>query len=179
MKGVKITAAVCAGLVFAAAAFFFGARGLYPWKYGAEISKYAAQYGFAPELIFAVVKTESGFDRFAVSGAGASGLMQLMPATAEFISEKEGFDGFKTGGLFDAETNICLGCAYLRYLADKFGDIRLALCAYNAGEGNVAAWLIDSRYSSAGKPLYKIPFKETERYYKKVVRAEKRYRMLY
>jgi len=151
---------------------------LYPEKYKEEVNEYAAQYGFSPALIFAVIRTESDFDAAAVSRAGAAGLMQLMPATAAFTAGKIGMAGFEISGLYNPAINIRLGCAYLRYLADKFADMRLALYAYNAGEGNVAAWLINPDYSRDGKTLYKIPFKETRQYYKRVASAERIYKLI-
>ena len=171
----RITAAVMAVFFVGMIVFAVSIYLLYPVKYKNEINKYSAEYGFERRLIYAVVKTESGFDKDAESGAGASGLMQLMPSTADFIADKTGCGEISGADLFVPEINIKLGCAYLRYLADKFGDKKLALYAYNAGEGNVAAWLINPEYSNDGKSLYKIPFKETEQYYIKVARAEKIY----
>ena len=176
MKGVyKALIIMAAVLIFTAAAVFISLKIFYPVKYRAEVNAYAKSFGFPPALIFAVIRTESGFDDKAVSGVGAMGLMQLMPQTAAFISEKAGYSDFETKDLYEPSVNILLGCAYLRYLADKFGDTELTLYAYNAGEGNVAAWLINPEFSKDGKTLYKIPFKETERYYKKVIRAKKVY----
>ena len=174
----RLTAALMAALFIGMGIFASCLKIMYPVKYRGEITECAAEYGFDFCLILAVVKAESGFDPSAKSAAGAIGLMQLMPATADFIADKTGFGDITVADLYKPETNILLGCAYLRYLADKFGDIKLALYAYNAGEGNVAAWLIDPRFSRDGKSLYKIPFKETARYHKRVARAEKVYRFI-
>ena len=174
----RLTAAFTALFFLGTAVFAVCIKLVYPVKYKNEVDKYSAEYGFGSRLIFAVIRTESGFDKDARSGAGALGLMQLMPLTAEFIADKKDFDVIKDGDLFVPEINIKLGCAYLRYLADKFGNMRLALYAYNAGEGNVAAWLINPEYSKDGKSLYKIPFKETERYYIRVARAERIYKYI-
>ncbi|HWP44008.1 MAG TPA: lytic transglycosylase domain-containing protein [Blastocatellia bacterium] len=89
----------------------------------------AAQHGLDPCLIFSVMRAESGFNRMAVSVKGASGLMQLMPATAA---------RFGVRNIFDPRENIFGGTKYLRWLLDRFGgDVRLALAGYNAGEGAV------------------------------------------
>ena len=172
-----VAAAVTAAVFIGMTGFAVCIKIMYPVKYRAEIGRYAGEYGFEPYLILAVIKTESGFDTNAKSGAGAVGLMQLMPATARFIADKaEIFEGdIGEADLYDPDVNIRLGCAYLRYLMCRFGNLRLCLCAYNAGEGNVAAWLIDPRYSTDGKSLYKIPFKETEKYYKRVERGQRIY----
>lgn len=89
----------------------------------------AMQNGLDPCLIFSIMRQESGFNRGAVSIKGASGLMQLMPATAARFGVKN---------IFDPRENVFGGTKYLRWLLDRFnGDVRLALAGYNAGEGAV------------------------------------------
>jgi soluble lytic murein transglycosylase-like protein len=89
----------------------------------------AAEHGLDPCLIFSVMRAESSFNRMAVSPKGASGLMQLMPATAV---------RFGVRNIFDVRENIFGGAKYLRWLLERFkGDVRLALAGYNAGEGAV------------------------------------------
>ena len=95
----------------------------------AVVSEAAARHGLDPCLILSVMKAESGFNKMAVSVKGASGLMQLMPATAARFGVKN---------IFDQRENIAAGARYLRWLLDRFGgDVRLALAGYNAGEGAV------------------------------------------
>lgn len=93
--------------------------------------------GLPPALVYAVVKAESGFDERAVSRAGAMGLMQLLPATAEFVCAREG-TVFCEELLLDGKYNVGIGCKYLKYLLGKFPNEQTALCAYNAGEGTVS-----------------------------------------
>lgn len=89
----------------------------------------AAQNGLDPCLILSLMRAESAFNRTAVSVKGASGLMQLMPATATRFGVKN---------IFDPRENVLGGTRYLRWLLDRFnGDVRLALAGYNAGEGAV------------------------------------------
>jgi soluble lytic murein transglycosylase-like protein len=93
------------------------------------VEEAAARHGLDPCLIFSVMRAESSFNRTAISPKGASGLMQLMPATAIRFGVKN---------IFDPRENVFGGARYLRWLLDRFnGDVRLALAGYNAGEGAV------------------------------------------
>lgn len=106
------------------------------------------EYGVPVRLLKAVAQAESSFDTNAVSGCGASGIMQLMPETAKSLGVED---------VFDAEQNITGGAKMLAYLLDDYnGDTTLALAAYNAGSGNVAKY--------GGVP----PFTETQNYIKKI-----------
>lgn len=134
--------------------------------------------GLNVNLVYAVMKAESGFDEKATSRAGATGLMQLMPATAEFICEKEGVE-FDLARLTEGEYNVRLGCLYLAYLLERFPVEETALCAFNAGEGTVSGWLSNSVYSADGVSLDEIPYAETRAYVKKVAKIRKIYDFFY
>ncbi|HWP43697.1 MAG TPA: lytic transglycosylase domain-containing protein [Blastocatellia bacterium] len=98
-------------------------------KYDELVIQSAARHGVDPNLVFAVMRQESGFNPRAVSHKGASGLMQLMPATARRLG---------VTNIFDPAQNIDAGTRYLRFLLDTFnGDVKLALAGYNAGENAV------------------------------------------
>ncbi len=113
------------------------------------VSRAAQQHHVQPALLLAVMKAESSFNPTAISKAGAVGLMQLIPETAIRHGVRN---------LYDANDNITGGAKHLRYLLDRFhGNIRLALAAYNAGEGKV------DRYGQIP------PYKETQEYVKKVL----------
>ncbi len=146
-------------------------------KYGDIVSRYSKEFELPPALIFAVIKTESGGKTSKVSSKGACGLMQIMPSTAEWFCNLNGYT-YKKENLFDAEYNIKLGCAYLNYLFEKFEVKNTVLAAYNAGEGNVKEWLKQNAYSSDGINLKKIPFTETQNYIIKVNNNNKSYNML-
>jgi soluble lytic murein transglycosylase-like protein len=121
-----------------------------PAYLSALITEAGRMHGVDPRLIAAVARRESAFNPRAVSAVGAGGLMQLMPATANFLGVND---------VFDARQNVFGGARYLRTLLDAFhGDLDLTLAAYNAGPGAV------QKYN--GVP----PFRET-RQYVQVVRA--------
>jgi soluble lytic murein transglycosylase-like protein len=94
-----------------------------------SVHREASRAGLRPELVLAVIETESNFDRYAISSAGARGLMQIMP----FWLERIGRPG---DNLFDVETNLRYGCTILRYYLDQEkGDRRRALARYNGSPG--------------------------------------------
>jgi soluble lytic murein transglycosylase len=149
---------------------------LYPMKYETEIKEAAATYDVDPYLLAAVAKAESGFDPRAESAAGALGMMQLMPDTAVWIQGRDDWDGGAVDDLRDPEASLALGAYYLHYLTDLYdGDVRLALAAYNAGQGTVAGWLRE-----AGTPetlgSEDIPFPETRDFVDRVEKFRDLYR---
>jgi len=111
---------------------------IYPLEYKDIVSKYSKERNLDPNFVCAVIYTESHFNYDSVSGAGATGLMQLMPATAKGISERLGEASM--GDLFDPEVNIRYGTQYLIEKFDEYGDIDVVLASYNAGGGRAMAW---------------------------------------
>ncbi|MDR2091187.1 MAG: lytic transglycosylase domain-containing protein [Clostridiales bacterium] len=149
----------------------------YPVKFKEEVLSAASAFSVDEKVIFAVIKTESGFKSGAVSGKGAVGLMQIMPSTGEYLYNKlykNAEKKFEREMLFRADLNIELGTYYIKYLLDRFdGELDWALAAYNAGEGNAAAW------RGAGISIGGLPYKETREYIVKFKRAYKKYNKLY
>lgn len=151
----------------------------YPKKYSEYVERYSDEYGLEPSLVYAVIRTESGFDPDAQSDAGACGIMQMMPSSFEWLQQKRGTEGeYTTEDLFNPEVCIDYGCYLLKYFYDYYGDERCAVAAYNAGFV-VGEWLADSRYSKDGKTLDNIPYPETSNYVDKVERAKEMYIKLY
>ena len=154
-----------------------------PDEYVEYVEIYSAEFGVPEDLVWSVIKTESGFDSSAVSSKGAVGLMQLMPSTFEWLTDDILREYFGIGMLYDPETNIKYGTYYLSRLYNRFGDWDTAIAAYNGGEGNVSEWLKDKRYSDDGIKLKtdKIPdsYSETKNYVKKVNKALEKYKKLY
>jgi soluble lytic murein transglycosylase len=150
---------------------------LLPLRHDDIIRQQADEKDLDPALIAGVIFAESHF-RDQTSHAGAKGLMQLMPETADYIAQKSGGTAFEQGDLATPQVNIAYGSWYLRHLLDKYdGSEVLALAAYNAGQGNVDQWLA----KSGGTHLTPtdIPFPETRHYVAKVLDARKDYRREY
>lgn len=151
-----------------------------PDKYQGFVASYSVEYGVPENLIYAVIKIESGFDQSAVSDAGAIGLMQMVPDTFLWLTNDRLKDRYSEGMLYDPNTNIKYGVYYLSTLYTKYGSWDTALAAYNAGPGNVDDWLSDPKYNANGdSALDEIPYKETRNYIKKVNRARSMYDKLY
>ena len=147
---------------------------IYPLKHEDKIKKYSDEYALDEHMVMAVISAESKFRENAVSHKGAKGLMQIKDETALWCMEK--FDIKNTDD--KTSLNINVGCAYLRYLIDKYkGCTDTALAAYNAGEGNVSGWLREQGGESV--VLSEIPFGETEKYVEKVNKRIKIYKFLY
>lgn len=151
---------------------------LYPLKYEDYVEVYAKQNNLSSSFVYAVIECESGFDKDAVSHTGATGLMQIMPDTFEWINMKLGENADYSMSA-DPETSIKYGCFFYGYLSKKYGRVQEILAAYHAGMGNVDKWLKDKKYSSDGKTLHTIPFPTTNKYVKKVMITENIYEKLY
>jgi soluble lytic murein transglycosylase len=151
-----------------------------PLRHEDIIRQQAADKGLDPALIAGVIYAESHFvDQ--TSHAGATGLMQLMPETAEYIAQKSGGTAFVQGDLASPQVNISYGSWYLRYLMQKYeGREVLALAAYNAGEGKVDEWVAEAgARGEEFRAADHIPFAETRHYVGKVLDARSRYRRTY
>jgi soluble lytic murein transglycosylase len=150
----------------------------YPMRHREEIAEYAKKNGLDPNLVQALILQESYYNPKARSPVGATGLMQLMPPTAEEHARKLRIPFAKTR-LENPEVNIQLGTFHLRMLINMFkGNTHLAVASYNAGQGNVLKW----RRASPGKPLDEflesIPFAETRGYVKRVAMLKASYERL-
>jgi len=151
----------------------------YPLSYVDIVNEHAEMFDLDPVLIFAVIHAESRFNSNARSRAGASGLMQIMESTAYWIAPRIGLEDFNyENQIFDPSTNIHLGTYYLSMLIETFGDVEVALAAYNAGRGNVSRWLNNPDFSSDGITLDYIPFPETRNYVSRVADNQRIYAVL-
>jgi soluble lytic murein transglycosylase len=134
------------------------------------------ELGADPALLLAIMRRESGFRPEARSHAGAEGLLQLVPSTADRLDALLGLGAGADGA--DPERNVLLGAHYLALLGDRFAHPALAAAAYNAGPGPVASWAS----ARAGEPLdawvESIPWRETRQYVKIVLPVRAIYRHL-
>ncbi len=147
-----------------------------PLRHDDIIRQQARDKRLEPSLIAAVIYAESKF-RDQTSPAGAKGLMQVTPQTAQDIARRSGATNFRVEDLSTPQVNIAYGSYHLRYLLDRYGDNEvLAIAAYNAGEGNVDRWLVRARVAGRSFRSSEIPFAETRTYVKRVMAARLRYR---
>ncbi len=152
---------------------------LYPWPWRAEVTEAAERLGLDPCLVAAVVREESSYHPGAVSRAGARGLMQLMPRTAQPMVAGRGWS-FRGGDLLDEPAaNIELGTSFLAQLLREFTDPRLALAAYNAGPRRARQWWQARRNDDVEVWVEEIPFDETRHYVKRVMLSWDEYRRIY
>jgi soluble lytic murein transglycosylase len=152
---------------------------LYPFGWRQDVMEAAGRSGLDPYLVAAVVREESSYYPRAVSRAGARGLMQLMPGTAQPMAEHRGW-AFRNGDLLDDPvSNIQLGTAFLGGLLREFGDPRLAVAAYNAGPRRARQWWQARRSDDVEVWVEEIPFDETRQYVKRVMLSWEEYRRIY
>ena len=148
-----------------------------PLSYPDVIRQQATQKRLDPALVAAVIYAETKFDP-RTSSAGAVGLMQILPQTAQFLAHRSGATTFTTADLSQPQVNIAYGTYYLRYLLDEYHGSRvLALAAYNGGEANVDRWIAEA--DGAPLSIDEIPFPETRAYVSRVLSARTDYRRKY
>jgi soluble lytic murein transglycosylase len=151
-----------------------------PLRHEDIIRQQARDKDLDPSLIAAVIYAESHFRDGQTSAAGAQGLMQITPATAQMIARKSGGVAFTVEDLGTPQVNIAYGSWYLRYLMARYGGNRtFALAAYNGGEGNVDRWISEARARDEDLTIAAIPFSETRTYVQRVLDAQRQYRRSY
>ena len=151
-------------------------RRYYQLEHVSEITESAARHRVNPYLVASVIESESDWQPDALSAAGARGLMQVMPSTAEELARRGRVDSSKypLSKLSDPAVNIEYGTAYLRYLVGRYHEIETALAAYNAGLANADLWS-----ARGGDIRRQIAFPETRFFVLKVSRGKDRYEALY
>jgi len=141
----------------------------FPMPHQAAVVKRSATIGLDPAYVYGLIRQESRFITDARSTVGASGLMQVMPATAKWTAKKIGLVNFTPGQITDRDTNIAIGTGYLKLVLDDFaGSMPLAAAAYNAGPGRPRNWR-NGPILEAAIWAENVPFAETRDYVKKVL----------
>ncbi|MEG2916130.1 MAG: lytic transglycosylase domain-containing protein [Oscillospiraceae bacterium] len=155
----------------------------YPMECKEIVLDSAKKYDLQPSLLFALIYTESSFKPDAVSNMGAVGLTQITEQTFDWIKWRKNdnsdltFDDVKK-----PEIAVDYGAFLLKHHIDEFGTVDNALCAYNAGRGNLIKWLDNDEYSqdtSKGRVVVNIPFGDTKAYVEKINKIMLKYQELY
>jgi soluble lytic murein transglycosylase-like protein len=158
---------------------FDGLSKLFPAPYTDVLMRMALTYGVDPYLAMAIIREESRYQPLVVSRAGAVGLMQLIPSTARRVYSKHNIPYENISSLFIPEINIEAGIKYLAELQEMFnGQIIYMISSYNAGEHNVKRWMKDSD-EDMEIFIEEIPYSETNKYVKKVLKSYWMYKLLY
>ncbi len=144
---------------------------LYPRPFEDEIETYAKKADVDIDWVFGLIRQESRFIAAAQSNVGANGLMQIMPATAKWIAKGLGIENFKSEDIYEIDTNIYFGTAYLRSLLDRLdNNIILATAGYNAGPNRASRWQRSlPNVTEAAIFIETIPFTETRNYVQNVL----------
>jgi soluble lytic murein transglycosylase len=154
-------------------------QALYPRAQWPAIMQASARAGVDAYLVAGLIREESRFDAAAVSSAGAYGLMQLMPGTAQSTARSLGMAAPDQRGLVDPVTNITLGAGVLKAELVRFGRPDLALAAYNAGPNLVRRWMREHPGADPDTFIETVPYGETRGYIKTVQQSAAMYRWLY
>ncbi len=141
----------------------------FPMPHADVMASYSRRRGLDGAWVYGLIRQESRFIPVARSNVGASGLMQIMPATARWIAKKMGVDHFRQAAVTDLDTNIAFGTFYLKHVLDQFdGQAVPATAAYNAGPGRASRWR-DGKPMEGAIYAESIPFSETRDYVQKVM----------
>ena len=155
-----------------------GVQTVYPRQYVDLVEDNAEEFEIDTALLYALIKTESGFDKNAVSSVGAKGLTQITPDTFSWLQTKTG-EEYEEDKLFEPEISVYYGAYFLDMLLEEFNNTETALAAYHAGRGKVNEWLADPRISPDGETLENIPYEDTEKYVERVMKNTEKYKEIY
>lgn len=152
----------------------------WPAPFPEAVRSATADGAVEPGLLYSLMREESSFRPDVVSIAGARGLLQLLPTTAERVALSASLEGFTPDALFDPSTNVRLGAAYLSGLLRQFaGRTSAAIGSYNAGPHVVVRWNPEVEGIEDDEWVEEIPYEETRAYVKRVLRSAEAYRVLY
>ncbi|HSE35903.1 MAG TPA: transglycosylase SLT domain-containing protein [Blastocatellia bacterium] len=151
----------------------------FPLVAWSAIKEEAKRYGIDPYIAAGLIRQESVFNPNATSRVGARGLMQVMPATGQLVSKRQGGGTISAADLYNPSLNIKLGMNYLAQVLGQFGRIEYAAAAYNAGPSRAQRWIAERGSMDIEDWIESIPFSETRGYVQGVLRYAANYRRLY
>ncbi len=152
----------------------------YPLSYDDLILKYADLHQLDPFLVAGIIRQESAYNPKARSSANARGLMQILPKTGRLVAKQIGLTRFRAAELYDPETSIAIGTAYLAELLDLFnGDLFRAVAGYNAGPKATNKWWPTEGRVDSEEIVEDITYRETRNYVKRVLRNQSNYQRIY
>jgi soluble lytic murein transglycosylase len=152
----------------------------WPEPYGPPVQSATREFEFDRALVYAIMREESLYRPQVESAAGARGLMQLIPPTASRIARALDVSGFSPENLYQPDTNIRFGTYHLKELLEQFDGSRAhAIAAYNAGPEAVQGWLAREGPLADDAFVDSVPYGETRRYLRRVLRSYRMYRLLY
>ena len=153
----------------------------YPQRFTEYVEYYAGKYGIDPMILYAFIRTESGFDPGATSSVDARGLMQMTEETFLWLRSKLGLgEEVSFGDLYDPDESIRFGCYYLHLCLVRYnGDISTAAAAYHSGWGTVDALLQKEEHSEDGLTLSGFPYNQMHHYVEKITACYAKYTELY
>lgn len=155
-------------------------RRYFPRAFEPVVRRQAAHFGLDPNFVWSLMTVESAYNPYAISKAGARGLMQVMPQTGGLIADRTAWRGFGEALLFEPEVAVEMSAWYFHQLLTKFnGQLPLAIAGYNAGPHRVAAWLERKGHLPMDEFIEEIPYREARRYTKKVLKVLALYRRIY
>jgi soluble lytic murein transglycosylase len=155
-------------------------RMAWPLPFNTSVRQAAKEFELDPAFVYAVMREESTYRPQVTSRSGAIGLMQIIPPTADRIARALGIRAFDPEVLFDPRTNIRFGTYYLKDLTERFaGSSPLAIAAYNAGPDAVKRWRARDGALAPDAFVESVPYGETRRYLRRVLRSRHVYRLLY
>ena len=153
----------------------------YPQRFTEYVEYYAGKYGIDPMILYAFIRTESGFDPQATSTVDARGLMQMTEETFIWLRSKIAPDeGLTFADLYDPEVSIRFGCYYLHLCLTRYnGDVATAAAAYHSGWGTVDNLLQMGEHSADGVTLPGFPYNQMNHYVKKITSCYAAYQRIY
>ena len=153
----------------------------YPQRFTEYVEYYAGKYGIDPMILYAFIRTESGFDPQATSTVDARGLMQMTEETFIWLRSKIAPDeGLTFADLYDPEVSIRFGCYYLHLCLTRYnGDVATAAAAYHSGWGTVDNLLQMEEHSADGVTLQGFPYNQMNHYVKKITSCYAAYQRIY